>query len=345
MRNHRKSTKYKNAGKFLMKRPKNAPTNKLPWNWDDAPTKRLNLGKPDVECPHCKAILWTRETQYEGKKVIEKFSLCCNKGKYILNELPNPPKVLKDLYEDFTTEEGKYFHKHIRQLNCALSMAWMDCDQVKFKSGIPVFKIHGQMHNKVPPVAPLDGMAPAWAQIYILDPRLQTEERLKRNGIVGKNGQYRRIATKILTKLQHMLMNCNGFIQKYRNAFTEAKTQVIPEVVIHLKQGKQNAPNRTYNTATCDEIAALIPTGGQPGYVERGICIGYKTGGLLRIPETHCAYEALQYPLLYPKATPSWPQNVKYQKEGLYILDFTLYNMHCLIFIYRNRVTNGLLFI
>ena len=316
MQHNRGRGKYKNAGKFLMTEPGYFQD----WTWDDAPTELLHLGEPDVECPHCGALLWARETQYAGKTVNEKFSLCCSKGKYKLQELKEPPKVLKDLYEDFSSEEGKYFHQHIRQLNAALSMAWLHCDQVKFKSGINVFKIHGQMHNKIPTVVPDNGKPEAFAQIYILDPHLQTERRANLNGISGKDGQYKEIAKKLLTKIQATLMECNGLIKLYRSAFDVAQTQVIPEVVIQLKHGMKNKPTRTYNPQTCMEIAGLIPIGGQPGYNKIGINVGFRTGGMKRMTETHALYEALQYPLLFPYATPSWPMNIRVQKNGMYIL-------------------------
>ena len=44
-------------------------------------------GSPDFECQHCQAKLWEEESK----------GFCCPKRKVEIEELPNPPSVLKQL--------------------------------------------------------------------------------------------------------------------------------------------------------------------------------------------------------------------------------------------------------
>ena len=313
-------------------------------SWDSTNVKLLYLGQATTICPYCGALYWAKETEYVGKNTDDKFSLCCSKGKFKLHELPDPPKVLRQLYEGSTTED-KYFQRHIRQLNCALAMAWLKCKQIKFKTGVSVFKINGQIHNTAVQVTPEAGRNHAFGQIYVLDPDLQTEERAKLNGICGKEGQYKHQAQKVLSKLQKMLMKENHLIQCYRNAFSTAKKQNIPEVTIVLQKDVKNVATRTYNIPKVDELAMVIPVGIEPGVTEREIILGFKSGGTQIINETNPLYEAFAYPLLYYKATPSWPTGVSSGNSMYFFNVYVIIIWMIYVYIYRKSINVGLLFI
>ena len=279
-------------------------------SFDNSKIEYFNVGKCDQICPHCKAKLWLRETIGDTKKK-QNWSLCCKNGSISLEELPEPPTYLKDLFNDRDSPDAKYFHLHIRKLNCALALGWLQCNQVKFKSGISVFKINGQIYNRIPAITPNEGEPHRFAQIYILDPQQQLNRRLQLNGVTGKNGKFTATARRMLTKLQTLLMEHNPLVQKFRNAFEVSKSQgPFPTVSIVLQKDVKGVATRTYNQPTVDQIAAVMPTNSEPDS-KRTLTINYKNGDSYRINETSPLYEPMQYPLFYPFATLSWPSGVK----------------------------------
>ena len=283
-------------------------------DYDDSKVKPLHLGQCDQICPHCSAMLWQREV--DGSGIKPKFSFCCGNGKFKLTKIPEVPAELKKLYLDTTSENGKYFHKHLRKINCSLAMAWLECDIVKFKSGPQPFKIHGQVHHKIGGLTPKNGKQHAFAQIYILDSEDQLKRRLKLPGITGSNGKYTTQAKTVLTKLQRILSKNNPMVQQITNAYQQAQKSPMKNLSIVLQKDVKNVPNRQYNTPTVAEIAAIVPTN-NPNNKFRNIVIPYKRSNKIkfhRIDETHPSYEPLQYVLFYPFGTLSWPCAVEYSK-------------------------------
>ena len=68
-----------------------------------------SVGRMEVECKHCKALKWSRETP----------STCCSGGKVQLPRLPSPPPVLREMLFS-TSREAKLCREHIRPLNNAV---------------------------------------------------------------------------------------------------------------------------------------------------------------------------------------------------------------------------------
>lgn len=66
---------------------------------------------PLNECKYCGALLW----------VLELISMCCSNRKVKLSLFPNPPALIKHLWES-STEEARIFREYSRFLNNALAM-------------------------------------------------------------------------------------------------------------------------------------------------------------------------------------------------------------------------------
>lgn len=60
------------------------------------------LGGPMNGCKHCGAIIWPLELP----------SICCNHGKVKLNPVPDPPQLLKTLWEE-NSERSKLFRENV----------------------------------------------------------------------------------------------------------------------------------------------------------------------------------------------------------------------------------------
>ena len=291
-------------------------------DYDSSKIQTLDLGDNDVICPHCNAKLW--KTEIKGSKKNPEYSWCCYNGKIKLDQIPEPPAALKRLYLDNTSINGKYFHDNIRRLNCALALAWFDATEIKYK-GISPVKINGMIHNKIGSLVPKNGKQNSFAQIYILAPQEQLNQRMKLNGLTGKQNEFTSQAKEVLSTLQNILMKCNPLVRTIRNAFEQSKHQRIPELTIILDE-QVEAIAKNYAVPVVNEIAAIIPTS-NPKNVGRSIVIPYKSGRLHRIDETNPLYDPLQYILFYPYGTLSWPKAVD-STSGMFMSNLPNYSQH-----------------
>ena len=133
--------------------------------------QRHDLGPCDIRCCKCGALHWIAENGLkpdgEPKPTpSDGFSLCCEKGKVVLPDLPEPPEVLKRMME---TDRG--FLTDIRNYNKLFTMASSTTQISRLPPGISQFRINGSIHHMIDDLLPVSsGCKPKFAQIYILDP-------------------------------------------------------------------------------------------------------------------------------------------------------------------------------
>ena len=101
-----------------------------------------DVGRRDVQCPHCGALLWRSE----------RATLCCSGGKVQLQPLPPPPPLLRELWTD-DTAAARAFRKHARRLNTALSLASLMTREVRQPDGgfSPAVIIQGRLYHRMGP--------------------------------------------------------------------------------------------------------------------------------------------------------------------------------------------------
>lgn len=74
---------------------------------------------------------------------------------------------------------------------------------------------------------------------------------------------------------------------------------------------------RCYNTPTADQVAAIWVEGNNPNILyDRDIIIHGTNGRQHKIKHYYGCYDALQYPLLFPKGENGWHQNIPKFKDG-----------------------------
>ena len=117
--------------------------------------QRHDIGTRSFICPHCKAMLWEDEPR----------GMCCAKGKVKLPPMPEPPPVLKRLYEE-QSADGRHFRRYINTYNNAFSMTNSGMNHYKPGGrGPPVFFIQGvpyHVHGALKP--PPKRLTPKYAQ-------------------------------------------------------------------------------------------------------------------------------------------------------------------------------------
>ncbi|KAF8964922.1 hypothetical protein BDZ97DRAFT_1622190, partial [Flammula alnicola] len=109
------------------------------------PMARHDLGRMDVECPHCGALHWMMEKLARSSATSPEFGFCCKSGKIQLPALQAPPEALKALF-DGQDEQAKEFRENIWKYNRAFAFTSLKVKEdysVNQGRGPPVFRIQG----------------------------------------------------------------------------------------------------------------------------------------------------------------------------------------------------------
>ncbi|KAJ7039360.1 hypothetical protein C8F04DRAFT_934116, partial [Mycena alexandri] len=138
----------------------------------------------DAVCNHCGALHWHAEATSGSSAAHPKFEMCCNHGKVVLPELPEPPQPLKRLLVAADTQVIE-FRNHITQYNPALAFTSLGVNDDKAinrtgRSGW-VFRILGNLYHLSGALTAPTGTAPSYSQLYVYDPALALQQRVHRN--------------------------------------------------------------------------------------------------------------------------------------------------------------------
>ncbi|KAJ3817348.1 hypothetical protein F5880DRAFT_1451014, partial [Lentinula raphanica] len=225
------------------------------------------------------------------------FGMCCKHGEVCIPLLRSPPEYLWLLYTSQDLQ-AKEFRENIAQYNAALAFTSLGVsidDSVNHHGrGPPVFRIHGELKHWSGSLLPKEGSAPAYAQLYILDPRSALHYRMQRND---------NLKQETMEGLQTLIRAVNPYASIYQHAYEVLQQHPdIPNLSVSL-QVMPGQDRRRYNLPTADEVAAIIPGDGTQVVDHRDIVLRIRPeegGGLQRVNDGHAAYAPLHYVLLFP---------------------------------------------
>ncbi|XP_067931940.1 uncharacterized protein [Watersipora subatra] len=153
----------------------------------------------------------------------------------------------------------------------------------------PNFKVQGQVYHLIGSLLPIPGEQPQFLQIYFMGD--QQAEAEHRRGIVEG------VRLNVIRELQDVLHEQNKYVRDFKTA-----RERLPEntddlrIVIHADKHPVGEHERRFNAPVIDEVAIQIV--GQQ-FERRDIVLQLRSNELQRISETHRAYDALQYPLIF----------------------------------------------
>ncbi|CEI97782.1 hypothetical protein RMCBS344292_11908 [Rhizopus microsporus] len=169
----------------------------------------LNLGRMDKECPHCHALHWIDERQETSS-------------------MRNP---------NCTDTQGRHFKDNIRQYNAAFAFTSLGCDIVSAedransnsnnsnnnnnRSGLNAFQIHGALCHRHGLLAPVGGIVPSYAQLYIYDLSHDAQGRSERN---------ENLDNEIIKNLSTVLAQYSPFARIYRHVYEVLDNHESPSI-------------------------------------------------------------------------------------------------------------------
>ncbi|XP_063990617.1 uncharacterized protein LOC135169496 [Diachasmimorpha longicaudata] len=268
-------------------------------------SKEHYIGPMNVVCRHCRAKHFAAE-----KVRKDSFNDCCSHGEVALEPLPNPPLILRDLFNG-THEQSKHFHERIRCYNNAFAFASFNANLVNFSDRRPgpvCFKLHGQVYyqfNKS--LYPESNETPCYGQLFIIDPDEATDVRCNLMSTLNRE---------VVEAIDNSLRQCNLFAQSYRMMHEELQsmrnvnTNEEPEMqlIFSLKPG---IDQRRYNLQRINEVAAIFTTAADGDMPESYVSVRNKgTKELQFVNSMDPNVEPWIYPLFYPHGTQGWNKNL-----------------------------------
>lgn len=240
-------------------------------------------------CSFCHA----KRFQYESP------SFCCYNGQVVLaNE--NVPEVLCTLFTS-QTEEGLEFRGHIRAYNIIFAFTSfgvkLDKELATSRQGVYTFHAQGQVYHDLPSLIP-SGNSPCYFQLYFYDTDKEVQNRLNVLTEVS-------LDKSMVKKLMEVLSG-NPYSQVLR------KLQHVPldSYQIHIRSDAK-LDQRVYNSPSADQVAAIWLEGNNPNVPhDHDIIVHSIFGHKHRVKHYYGYYDALQYPLLFPRGEVGWHQNI-----------------------------------
>lgn len=239
-----------------------------------------HIGDMCKVCVHCGAKKWKDEAP----------GLCCSGGKVKLQAYREPPEPLKSLIFG-AHPSSQHFLNNSRKYNTLFQMTSFGANEVREGNFMPTFKVYGQVYHRIGSLLPLPGNDAQFLQIYFLpeDNQLSTRSNIMPNAALDRN---------LISILQNLLHTHNVYIQSFKNNLEISSAQENLQLLIHADRVPANAHRRRYNVPTTNEVAVLLANENKG---PRDIILRTRDEGLQRISELHCAYDALQYPLMFPR--------------------------------------------
>ncbi|XP_043461172.1 uncharacterized protein LOC122497870 [Leptopilina heterotoma] len=263
----------RNNNKWLNKRNSGFSYDSL-INYSEA----ANIGEMNKICNYCQSLKWADEAK----------GLCCSSGKIVITSLPEPPEPLRSLLNG-DLPHSLMFLQQLRAFNSAFQMTSFGASEV-YESGFrPTCRIQGQVYHRMGSLLASSGQSASYLQIYFIsDAQEQATRRVSIFNTLDSN---------LILLIQDLLHEHHTYIRSFKSA-VEAMPSESPDYRIVIKEDRLPAghhPGR-YNAPTASEVAVIMV--GEPSE-SRDIVIQKRTGQLIRISETHRAYDTLQYPLIF----------------------------------------------
>ncbi|ONM33246.1 hypothetical protein ZEAMMB73_Zm00001d041563 [Zea mays] len=250
--------------------------------------------KPVPDCGYCTA----KKFEYEPP------GFCCRGGKVELAPLETPPQ-LKRLW-DSTDSDARHFRDNIRFFNGHFSFTSLYCclDSMTTNvrdSGIYTFRAQGMMYHNIKSFGREGGAEHKHLELYFYDDDPSLEHR------------YRKCCADQLQRDKEVIRQIVGIL--HGNPYSEhlrsmGHVENLDDYYIALNLD-QTLNQKTYNAPLTSEVAAVWIEGSERrGQFSKSVMLHGKDRSNHGICSYHGCYDALSYPLFFPKGELGWHANI-----------------------------------
>uniref|UniRef100_A0A804NTL9 Helitron helicase-like domain-containing protein n=1 Tax=Zea mays TaxID=4577 RepID=A0A804NTL9_MAIZE len=256
--------------------------------------EETHMLKPVPNCGYCTA----KKFEYESP------GFCCRGGKVELAPLETPPQ-LKRLW-DSTDSVARHFRDNIRFFNGHFSFTSLYCclDNMTTNvrdSGIYTFWAQGMMYHNIKSFGREGGAEHKHLELYFYDDDPSLEHR------------YRKCRADQLQRDKEVIRQIVGILRG--NPYSEhlrsmGHVENLDDYYIALNLD-QTLNQKTYNAPLTSEVAAVWIEGSERrGRFSKSVMLHGKDRSNHGIRSYHGCYDALSYPLFFPKGELGWHANI-----------------------------------
>jgi hypothetical protein len=256
--------------------------------------EETHMLKPVSDCGYCTA----KKFEYEPP------GFCCRGGKVELAPLDTHPQ-LRRLW-DSADSDAKHFRDNIRFFNGHFSFTSLYCclDSMTTNvrdSGIYTFRAQGMMYHNIKSFGKEGGSEHKHLELYFYDDDPSLEHR------------YRKCREEQLQKDKEVIKQIVGIL--HGNPYSEhlrsmGHVENLDDYHIALNLD-QTLNQKTYNTPLTSEVAAVWIEGSERrGQFSKSVMLHGKDRSSHGIRSYHGCYDALSYPLFFPKGELGWHANI-----------------------------------
>lgn len=115
----------------------------------------FSVGRMEKVCNYCGAKKWSKEP----------LGPCCSNGQVKLNDIDEPPRILKELLIG-RDPRSIHFQKNIRKYNGCFAMTSFGGKEIREGNYMPTYKVHGQIYHLIGSLLPPSDKRAQFLQIY-----------------------------------------------------------------------------------------------------------------------------------------------------------------------------------
>ena len=246
------------------------------------------------DCGYCTA----KKFEYEPP------GFCCRGGKVELAPLETPPQ-LRRLW-DSADSDARHFRDNIRFFNGHFSFTSLYCclDSMTTNmrdSGIYTFRAQGMMYHNIKSFGSECGAEHKHLELYFYDDDPSLEHR------------YRKCREDQIQKDQEVIKQIVGILRgnpysEHLRSMGHVENLADYHIALNLDQ---TLNQKTYNTPLTSEVAAVWIEGSERrGQFSKSVMLHGKDRSSHGIRSYHGCYDALSYPLFFPRGELGWHANI-----------------------------------
>jgi hypothetical protein len=245
--------------------------------------------EPVENCPHCNA----KKFEFEPPE------FCYHSRKIKLSTPDTPPELMRLWSSSYA--DARHFRANIRYFNGYFSFTSLYCQlncvtTSTRTAGVYTFRAYGQIYHDIRSFGK-DGMEPRHLKLYFYDDDPSLEYRYHKCG--EKSLEMDR---EVIRKLVN-IMRGNPY-SKHLRSMGQNDNLVDYHVGLNLDQ---RLDQRTYNITITSEVAAVWIEGSERrGQFEHSFVLHGKDKSIHGIRSYHRCYDALSYPLFFPRGELGW---------------------------------------
>ncbi|XP_039794795.1 uncharacterized protein LOC120660361 [Panicum virgatum] len=245
--------------------------------------------EPVENCPECNA----KKFEFEPP------GFCCCSGKIKLSTPDTPPELMR-LWSS-SDADARHFRANSRFFNGHFSFTSMYCQLDRITTNmrtaeVYTFRAHGQIYHNLRSFG-RDGTEPRHLELYFYDDDPSLEYRFHKC-----RQKCKEMDKEMIRKLVD-IMRDNPY-SKHLKSFRQNENLDDYHVELNLDQ---RLDQRTYNTPLTSKVAAIWIEGSERlGQFKNSVLLHGKDRSLHGIRSYHGCYDALSYPVFFPRGELGW---------------------------------------